>query len=106
MVNAKLIFMGLATLTLSIGVTGCASSKVTKTVQGAPITYKVGDGPAKYASLSTPRAPVSSRVPDYIPALPMPSRPAPRATAPLPTPLPAPQVQQQFDQASVDATTL
>lgn len=89
-----------------MGVTGCASSNVTKTVQGAPITYKIGDGPAKYASLSTPSVPRSNRIADsYIPARPMPARPtpAPRAAAPLPTPMPVPQrATPSFDASSVD----
>jgi len=102
MVNSKLAFMGLTTALLAVGATGCASSNVTKTVQNVPITYKVGDGPAKYASLSvTPRSPVSNGLPEsYIPARPMPARPAPspQAAAPLPTP----QAQQRFDQTGVD----
>ena len=90
-----------------MAVTGCASSNVTKTVQGAPITYKVGDGPAKYASLSTPRTPASRSIADsYIPALPS-RRPAPARPVPVPAPqaaapLPAPQPQPSFDAASVD----
>ncbi len=97
--------MGLTAITLSVGVTGCASSNVTKTVQGAPITYKVGDGPAKYASLSTPRSPISNGVSDsYIPALPAPSRPmtAPRAAAPRPMPQPQQSFTPSFDPATVD----
>lgn len=106
MANMKLILTGLTTASLCIGVTGCASSNVTKTVQGAPIVYKIGDGPAKYASLSTPSAPRSNSIADsYIPARPMPAqpRPAPRAAAPMPAPVPAPQrITETFDQASVD----
>ncbi len=87
MLNAKRVGMSLIAAMLGIAVTGCASTSVTKSVKAAPIVYKVGDGPAKYASLSTPRAPTSRAVPDsYIPARPM---PAPRPT-------------QRFDQANVD----
>lgn len=83
----KIVLMGLATVALGLGGTACSTTSVTKSVKAAPITYKVGDGVTKYASLSTPRSPLSRSVPDsYIPARPM----------------PAPRVQQQFDQASVD----
>jgi len=100
MSNMKLVLMGLTAVSLGMGVSGCASTNVTKTVQGAPIQYKVGDGPAKYASLSTPRTPFSSTTPDsYIPARPM---PAPQVAAPLPMPSPEPQALQTFDQSSVD----
>ena len=106
MVTMKQVLMSLTAVTLGIGATGCASSNVTKTVQGAPITYKVGDGPAKYASLSTPRSPVGNSVSDsYIPAIPAPSRPiaAPRAAAPRPvTPQPQQSFRQSFDPATVD----
>ena len=80
--------MGLAAASLAFGTTACTSTNV-RTVQAAPITYKVGDGATKYASLSTPRSPVSLPGQDsYIPARPM--------------AVPAPQVSSQFDQASVD----
>ena len=109
MVNMKLMLMGLTAVTLSAGVSGCASSNVTKTVQGAPITYKVGDGPAKYASLSTsiPHSSLGDRASvSYIPAIPAPSRPsgAPRAAAWRPVPQPQPQqsITPRFDPASVD----
>ena len=91
MVNMKLICMGFATAALAIGASGCASTNVSKTVKAAPITYKIGDGATKYASLSTPRSPISRAAPDsYIPARPM------------PLPVPMPQASQRFDQASVD----
>lgn len=84
--------MGLVTATAGLSATACTSTGVTKTVKAAPITYKVGDGATKYASLSTPRAPTSNSIPDsYIPARPM------------PMPAPAPRALQQFDQASVDS---
>lgn len=89
MANMKLICAGLSTVVLGLGASGCATSNVNKTVNMAPIVFKVGDGPAKYASLSTPSSPVSRSVPDsYIPAQPMPT--------------PAPRALQSFDQASVD----
>lgn len=85
--RTKLVLLGLATAFLGLAGTACSTTSVTKSVKAAPITYKVGDGVTKYASLSTPRSPLSRAVPDtYIPARPMP--------APIP--------QQQFDQASVD----
>lgn len=89
MVNLKLLVMGLATAVLGVSTTACTSTGVTKTVKAAPITYKVGDGPTKFASLSTtPSSPFSqSRPESYIPAQPLPA--------------PRPQT-QQFDQASVD----
>lgn len=87
MVSVKRLSMGMMTAMLGFAVTGCASTSVTKSVKAAPIVYKVGDGPTKYASLTTPRSPLSRSVPDsYIPARPM----------------PAPQATERFDQASVD----
>ncbi len=86
-VNVKRFGTGLTTAMLGLAVTGCASTSMTKSVQAAPIVYKVGDGPTKYASLSTPRTPGTRAVPDsYIPARPMPT----------------PQASQRFDQANVD----
>jgi len=89
--------MGLMALPLGFVATGCASSSTIKSVQAAPITYKVGDGATKYASLSTQRPSFKSPVPEsyrsapesYIPARPTPSPVMPRAS-------------QSFDQASVD----
>lgn len=81
--------MGFMTVALGMGATGCASTNVNKSVKAAPITYKVGDGATKFASLSTPRTPIGNSARDsYIPARPM--------------PLPVPQSRQGFDQASVD----
>jgi len=90
MVNLKRILACMVAATMAFGATGCASTSMTKSVKAAPIVYKIGNGPTQYASLSTPRSPVSRSVPDsYIPARPqaVPQRPL---------------VQQQFDQASVD----
>ncbi len=101
MVNVRPIVMIMTTAVLSLTVTGCASSSVNKTVRAAPITYKVGDGPTKYASLSTPRSPMSSSVPEsYIPAQPIPHSYIPAQPMPMTTPQ---QQTQQFDQVSVDA---
>lgn len=87
MVKMKLVLMGLTTAALAMGTSACSSTSVTKSVKAAPITYKVGDGVTKYASLSTPRTPISRPTPDsYIPARPMPT----------------PRTQDSFDQASVD----
>ena len=83
--------MGLTTAALAMGTSACSTTSVNKSVKAAPITYKVGEGATKYASLSTPRTPMSHSTPDsYIPARPMPLS------------VPAPRAQQQFDQASVD----
>ena len=92
MVKMNRVLMGLLTAAMGLSTTACTTTNVNKTVQAAPITYKVGQGATKYASLSTPRSPISRAVPDsYIPARPMPA------------PIPAPSAQQQFDQASVDS---
>ena len=90
MTKTKLILMGLATAFLGLSTTACSTSNVNKSVQAAPITYKVGQGATQYASLSTPRSPVTPRYApnSYIPARPM---PAPTQVAP-----------RQFDQATVD----
>ena len=111
MMKLKRILMGIAAVSLAVTATGCASSGVTKSVKAAPIVYKIGDGPAKYASLSSPRSPLSSPVADsYIPARPAP-RSQPQAARPMPSqpfqgqPLQQSQPQraaQSFDQASVD----
>lgn len=91
MAKLKLVLIGVATATLGLSTTACTSTSVTKSVKAAPITYKVGEGATKYASLATPRAPLSQSIADsYIPARPMPMAP------------PTPRAQQQFDQASVD----
>ena len=91
MVKMKLVLMGLVTAAMGLSTTACTTTSVNKSVMAAPITYKVGQGATKYASLTTPRSPVSQAIPDsYIPARPMPA------------PIPAPRAQQQFDQASVD----
>lgn len=87
MTNSKLIIMGLLAATLGFGATGCASTSIVKKVDAAPITYKIGDGVTKYASLPTARSPISRSVPEsYIPAQPMPRM----------------QTPQSFDQASID----
>lgn len=66
---------------------------MTKSVKAAPIVYKIGDGPTQYASLPTPRSPISRSVPEsYIPA-----RPQPMPQVQMP------RAPKQFDQASVDA---
>ena len=77
------------TLTLGAGVTGCASSKVTKLTEAAPITYKIGKGgAAQFASLPTkPKARRNFGTP---------YTPAPRAA------MPTPQAPKTFDQAGVD----
>ena len=87
MVRMKRVYIGLATAVLGLSTAACSTTGVTKSVKVAPITYKVGQGATKYASLTTPRTPLTRSTPEsYIPAPPM----------------PAPRVQQQFDQASVD----
>jgi len=93
MSNRKLILMGIASATLGLVTSGCSTTNINKSVQAAPITYKVGDGATQYASLATPRSPLSDSTPNsYIPARPMPAQPAPvQPTRP-----------QTFDQASVD----
>lgn len=79
--------MGFMTVALGMGAAGCVSTSVNKSVKAAPITYKVGDGATKFASLSTPRSPIGNSVQDsYIPARPM----------------PVPHSRQGFDQASID----
>lgn len=103
MASKKLVLMGLATVTLGIATTGCASSSVTKSVKSAPIVYKIGDGPAKYASLTTPQAPRSSAVRDsYIPALPESYTPARPVPAPQVLSQPQTQTPRRFDQSGVD----
>lgn len=91
MVKTRLVLMSVATGFLGLSTSACTTTSVNKSVKAAPITYKVGQGATKYASLSTPRSPLSGSVQDsYIPARPM------------PVPAPAQRAQQQFDQASVD----
>jgi len=101
--------MGLTAVSLGFVATGCASSSTSRTVQSAPITYKVGDGATQYASLSTPNTSSNRVVPEsYIPAHPAPyvaqpvPAPVPHSSLPVPTPLPQTRAPQSFDQASVD----
>jgi len=91
MAKSKFLKIVLGTTALGLSTTACTTTNVNKSVQAAPITYKVGEGATKYASLSTPRSPISRSAPQsYIPARPMPA------------PAPAPRPLQTFDQASVD----
>ncbi|WP_418152973.1 septal ring lytic transglycosylase RlpA family protein [Litorimonas sp. RW-G-Af-16] len=87
----RVLLMGLLAATLSVSVSGCATTKVTKLTKAAPITYKVGKGNAQYASLAKPTLPRSKR--------------------PFSTPIPyeapdaitrAPRAGKTFDQANVD----
>ncbi len=86
--------LGLLTVLSGVTVTGCATSKITKVTQGAPITYKLGKGAAQLASLPA------------IPKRPRALTPAPSIVTPAPTPTPMPRTLpdpiQKFDQASVD----
>lgn len=50
MYNRMLKWVALVTVTGTV-VTGCASTNVTKATSSAPITYKIGQGDAQYASL-------------------------------------------------------
>ena len=106
--NVKQVICALTAVSLGFAATGCASSNTTKTVHAAPITYKIGDGAAQYASLSVPNASVTNTVPEsYIPARPAPYTPE-VAPAPVPAPsapvasLPTPSFPQTFDQTGVD----
>ena len=92
MVKFKDIVIGVSAVMLGVSTTGCASSSMSKSVKAAPIVYKIGDGPTQYASLATPRSPISRATPEtYIPARP---QPMPQVQSP--------RAQQKFDQASVD----
>lgn len=95
---------------MGLGVTGCATSNVTKVTQGAPITYKIGKGATQHASLphiqTQPRAftnerssPVPNSAPMPLRAQPrLPSRGAPQQIVPQAAPI----NRNGFDQASVD----
>lgn len=68
MYSRLLKFVALATFTGTMA-SGCASTSVTKTTSSAPITYKIGQGDAQYASLDrSSRAPRSSLPKSYAPA--------------------------------------
>lgn len=90
----KLGFIKFGFLTLVAGATatGCATSNVTKVTQGAPITYKIGQGATQHASL--PNIPSRPRAFTPEPIAP------PRSIAPQH--IPAQPRSQGFDQASID----
>ncbi|WP_051279069.1 septal ring lytic transglycosylase RlpA family protein [Hellea balneolensis] len=94
----KRAIMLIAGVGLAMGTTACSTTQTVKVAQSAPITYKVGQGAAKYASTAMPSRVASTSpymssrptAPQVI--VPDVSRPAPRATAPI------------FDQSRVDRT--
>lgn len=91
----------IAGASLAFGATACSTTKTVKVAQSAPITYKVGQGAAKYASTAMPSRvastspyittrPASPRRATPQLSVPHTSSPAPRATAPV------------FDQSRID----
>lgn len=103
MSKLSVIKMGLISVVAGATVTGCATSNVTKVTQGAPITYKLGQGALQQASL--PSVTRSSR--DFTSApITQPRVIEPRVATPAPMPLslPTPQPRQAegLDVASVD----
>lgn len=51
----RIVPLGLS-LAMIVGLSACASTNVVKMTEAAPITYKLGQGGAKYASLSLPKS--------------------------------------------------
>lgn len=86
----SLLCVGFLAFALGTGVSGCASTKVTKLTKAAPITYKIGKGAGQLASL--PMRPKTPRT------LTTPAPYNPPAISSVPAPMPG----QSFDQASVD----
>jgi len=98
MSKRSLIKFGCLTVLASVTVTGCSTSNVTKVTQGAPITYKLGQGATQLASLpSLPKRPRAFTPAPIAP--PVTSLPAPQ---PQTLPQSQPRSNQIFDQASVD----
>jgi len=50
----RIVQIGLS-LAMMVSLSACATSSVVKMTEAAPITYKIGQGGAKYASLSLPK---------------------------------------------------
>lgn len=73
----------------AFALSGCVTSSVTKVSEAAPITYKMGEGVAQYASLGRSTAPSRIAPAPYTPVQPV-------------TPAPLPRAGSSFDQASVD----
>ncbi len=51
--SRRMVQLGLS-VAITIGLSACASSNVVKMTEGAPITYKMGQGSAKYAAITLP----------------------------------------------------
>jgi len=92
--DVKKIILLIAGASLALGTTACSTTKTTKVAQSAPITYKVGQGAAKYASTAMPSRVASTspytsmrrsapRVAAPQVAIPRVSAPAPRISAPI-----------------------
>lgn len=60
---------------LMVGLSACASTSVVKMTEAAPITYKIGQGSAQYASLTLPKATQRSKRPSALPVVPRQSSP-------------------------------
>lgn len=90
----------------SLMLSACSTTSVVKVAEGAPITYKVGEGAVKYASAST-NLPRSSRLPSIsqhtstAPSVAVPS-PYVQPQAPQPRPRQSRPEVESFDSSRVD----
>jgi len=91
---------------VSLTLSACSTTSVVKVADGAPITYKVGEGAVKYASAST-NLPRSSQLPSIsqhtanAPSVAVPS-PYVKPTAPQPRPKKSRPEVDNFDQKRID----
>jgi len=101
-IGARLAVIALASSVL--GLSGCATSSSVKYVQGAPITYKAGQGGVQYAATTTV-LPRSSNLPSGQPSVAIPSPySSPQASSPQPQPVtpPVKPKADKFDPKKVD----
>ncbi len=72
--SKRFLQLGLSAL-MMVGLSACASTSVVKMTEAAPITYKIGQGSAQYASLTLPKANQRKKRPSALPTLPHQSQP-------------------------------
>jgi len=84
---------------MALGTSACSTTKTVKVAQNAPITYKVGNGAAQYASVTMPRhtSPTPYSSPQHI----SPQVSVPQVSMPREIARPAPMA-PIFDQSRID----
>jgi rare lipoprotein A len=72
--SKRVIQLGLSAI-MMVGLSACASTSVVKMTESAPITYKIGQGSAQYASLTLPKSTQHTKRPSALPVVPRQSAP-------------------------------